>query len=75
MHALPFIMPDENTMKEVETIVKKIIDKKKSDLIYDFVQEQKDLDEIIFNFYTEKFNFPQSLKEKLNQKYSIYRNE
>lgn len=75
IHALPFIMPDENTMKKVEIIVKKIIDKKKTNPMYDFVQEQKDLDETIFSFYAENFNFPQSLKEKLDQEYSIYRNE
>ncbi len=72
IHALPFILPDNETKQKVEMQVQTIIKKKKKKLQYDFKQEQKIIDEIIFNFYTEKFKFPEKLKKKLDQNFSIY---
>ncbi len=76
IHALPFIMPEENTMEKVETIVKKIIERKRANLNHstEFILEQKELDTIVFSFYAEEFNLSESLKKKLDQEYSIYRN-
>jgi len=72
IHALPFILPDNETKEKVEMQVQTIIQNKKRNLQYDFKQEQKIIDEIFFNFYAEKFKFPETLKMKLDQNYSIY---
>jgi hypothetical protein len=73
IHALPFEKPDNVTMNEVERLVKKIIEKKKQDIKYDYNNEQKIIDNIIFNYYSNRFNFPQSLKRKLDERYSNYK--
>jgi hypothetical protein len=72
IHALPFITPDKETKELVELQVNKIIQNKNINLQFDFVREQKLIDEIIFNFYAKKFNFSMSLKKKLDEKFSIY---
>ncbi len=72
IHALPFITPDKETKELVELQVDKIIQNKKINLQFDFVREQKVIDETIFNFYAKKFNFPLKLKKKLDEKFSIY---
>ena len=72
IHALPFILPDNETKRKVEMQVQTIIQNKKRNLQYDFKQKQKIIDEIFFDFYAEKFKFPETLKMKLDQKYSIY---
>ena len=71
IHALPFILPDNETKEKVESIVKKIIENKKKNLKYDYTSEQKIIDELIFNFYAKKFNFPKELKKKLDENFSI----
>lgn len=73
IHALPFVSPDIETKIQVEQLVKKIIDCKKRDLDYDYTNEQKQIDDIIFDFYGKRFNFTKNLKKKLDLKYSIYR--
>jgi len=72
IHSLPFILPNNETKRKIELLVQKILQKKEINLHYDFKQEQKVIDEIIFNFYAEKYKFPESLKMKLDQDYSIY---
>jgi len=72
IHALPFIKPDIETKKLIENLVKTIIQEKKVDVNYDFINEQKQIDNIIFNFHKKKFNFKNALKQKLDKFYSIY---
>ncbi|MFX1240176.1 MAG: class I SAM-dependent DNA methyltransferase [Promethearchaeota archaeon] len=72
IHALPFIVPEKEIKEKIELLVTSIINEKKRNLNYDYSKEQKFIDEIIFNFYAEKFNFPSSLKKKLDKEYSIY---
>ena len=72
IHALPFITPDKKTKELIELQVDKIIQNKRSNPQFDFVREQKVIDETIFNFYAKKFNFPLKLKKKLDEKFSIY---
>ena len=74
IHALPFIKPDNETKERIEYLVKNIIINKKKDLYYDYSKNQKEIDNIIFNFYKEKFNFSDKLKSKLDDKFSIYSN-
>ncbi len=57
----------------MEKLVKKIIKNKKQDLNYDYIMEQKEIDEIIFNFYKNRFNFSEQLKNNLDNEYSIYK--
>ncbi|MFX0187181.1 MAG: class I SAM-dependent DNA methyltransferase [Candidatus Hodarchaeota archaeon] len=72
IHALPFIEPDNNTKELVEQLVKKIIEEKKRDLDYNYINEQKRIDILIFNYYSKNFNFPRILRRKLDTKFSIY---
>ena len=39
---------------------------------YDYSENQKEIDELIFYFYAEKFNLTNDLKNKLDTEYSIY---
>lgn len=73
IHALPFIMPDDETKEKVEKLVEKIIMNKQKNLDYDYLQEQKEIDELVFEFYSRKFNFPLELKEKLDTSFSDYK--
>ena len=72
IHALPFIKPDNETKRKVENLVNKIIEKKKEDLNYEYLMEQKEIDKLIFNFYKDKFQFKKNLKKKLYGKFSVY---
>jgi hypothetical protein len=72
IHALPFIEPDINTKELVEQLVKKIIEEMKRELDYNYINEQKKIDILIFNYYSKNFNFPNILKRKLDKKFSIY---
>ncbi len=74
IHALPFILPDIETKEKIEILVKTIIKNKQNDLDYDYTSEQRKIDEIIFEFYTNEFTFPQELKIKLKKKFSVYGN-
>ena len=71
IQTLPFIDPDENTKAIVEEQVRKIILKKIKDEEYNYNAEQKTIDEKIYTFYAERFDFPNELKRKLDH-YSIY---
>jgi len=73
IHSLPFIKPDKGTHDDVSLLVKKIIEKKKKNLSYDYTEEQKSIDSIIFEFYTERFNLSQNLKKNLDENYAIYK--
>ncbi len=73
IHALPFILPDNDTKEKVERIVKNIIDNKKQSLNYDYKNDQKKIDDIVYDLYAKLFNFPQNLKKKLEKEYSIYK--
>ncbi len=72
IHALPFITPELEIKKEVEQLVKSIIKNKKKYLNYDYNEEQKKIDEIVFNFHAKHFNFPLKLKKKLDRQFSCY---
>ena len=74
IHSLPFVKPDNETKEKIENIVKNIIHKKKANLNYDYSNEQKQIDSIIFNFYRKKFNLTDELRKKLDCNYSIYQN-
>lgn len=72
VHSLPIIPPDKNTKEQVERLVDIIIKNKMKNLNYKFKSQQKEIDNLIFNFYSQKFNFPEALKEKLEKKYYTY---
>ncbi|TFG07253.1 MAG: hypothetical protein EU539_05430 [Promethearchaeota archaeon] len=73
IHSLPFILPDRSTMGKVENLVRKIINNKKRNINYDYLNEQKAIDEIIFNYHAKKYNFSEDLQKKLENKYSFYK--
>jgi len=73
IHSLPFIKPDKGTQDAVRLLVKKIIENKKKILSYDYTEEQKSIDSIIFEFYTKRFNLSQNLKKNLDENYAIYK--
>jgi len=70
IHALPFIKPDRKTKEEVEIQVRNIIKNKKKNLDYDYSAEQKKIDTIIFEFYRNKFNLSNELKQMIDEKFS-----
>lgn len=72
LHSLPIILPKENLKKKVEELVSEIIHNKKISLDYDYSELQKEIDNLVFNFYADKFGFPDSLKQKLDEKFSLY---
>ncbi|MFX1385961.1 MAG: class I SAM-dependent DNA methyltransferase [Promethearchaeota archaeon] len=72
IHALPFVLPDNETKEKIEVLVKKIINCKRDDQDYNYVLEQKEIDNIIFNYYRNRFNFSLSLKDKLDESFAIY---
>ena len=72
IHALPFTLPDSETKEKIEILVKKIIENKKSNSNYDYTPEQIQIDDIIFEYYSHKFKFPNELKIKLDRKFSKY---
>jgi len=72
IHALPCIIPDLKTKKEVEQLVRNIIEKKRKNLDYNYNEEQRMIDDIIFNFHAKQFNFPFELKKKLDKQFSCY---
>ncbi|MFX1425892.1 MAG: class I SAM-dependent DNA methyltransferase [Promethearchaeota archaeon] len=74
IHALPFIEPKNQIKEKIETLVSSIIKNKKIDIEYDYSEEQKEIDELVFHFYAEKFNLSHDLKKKLDREYSIYKN-
>jgi len=73
IHSLPFIKPDKGTMDAVSLLVKKIIENKKKNLSYDYSEEQKSIDNIIFEFYTKRFNLSLNLRKNLDENYAIYK--
>ena len=72
IRALPFLLPNTQVKEEIESLVGRIIEKKKENLNYDYFQEQKQIDDIIYEFYDNKFNFPRALKTKLDTEFAIY---
>jgi len=73
IHSLPFIKPDKGTHDDVSLVVKKIIENKKENLAYHYIEEQKSIDNTIFEFYAKRFNLSQNLKKNLDENYSIYK--
>jgi len=73
IHALPIISPDCETKGEVEKVVKNIIENKRDNLEYDYMDDQKMIDELIFKFHSEKFHFTERIKKKVDKYYSIYK--
>jgi hypothetical protein len=73
IHSLPFIKPDKGTHEDVSTLVKKIIENKKKNLSYIYTEEQKSIDNIIFEFYAKRFNLSQNLRKNLDENYAIYK--
>ncbi len=72
LRALPFILPDAQIKQKIEGLVKRIITRKRANLSYDYAQEQKQIDEIIYEFYAQRFHFPDSLKKRLELKYASW---
>jgi len=73
IHSLPFIKPDKGTHEDVSLLVKKIIENKKKNLSYDYIEEQKSIDNIIFEFHAKRFNLSQNLRKNLDENYAIYK--
>ena len=73
IHSLPFIKPDNGTHEDVSLLVKKIIENKKKLLSYDYTEEQKIIDNIIFEFYAKRFNLSQNLRKNVDENYAIYK--
>ena len=74
IHALPFILPDNNIKTKIENLVKQIINMKKKDLSYNYEQEQRIIDNLVFDFYSSKFHFSHNLSRVLENEYSLYSN-
>ncbi|MCK4380615.1 MAG: N-6 DNA methylase [Candidatus Lokiarchaeota archaeon] len=72
IHALPFVLPDNETKEKIENLVNTIVNSKREDENYNYVLEQQEIDKIIFNFYADRLNFSMSLKDRLDQFFSIY---
>jgi len=72
IHALPFILPDLETQSKIERLVKSIIKNKRRNLSYNYINEQKKIDNIIYEMYANKFIFPKKLKKKLDNYYSYH---
>jgi len=72
IHALPIIQPDKEIKNAVEKLVNNIIENLKNNLKYDYTSVQKHIDNIIYKFYDDKFNFPENLKRKLEERFSCY---
>jgi len=72
IHSLPFILPNNRIKNDVEEQVTAIMEKKRKDYNYDYIEEQRRIDTLIFNFYAQEFGLPHSLKQKIDNKYSIY---
>ncbi|MBA7551734.1 hypothetical protein ES705_44282 [subsurface metagenome] len=73
IQALPIISVDNETKIIIEKLVNEIIRKKEYNPNYDYTENQKKIDDLIFNLYSSRFNFPVSLKKKLDKEFSIYR--
>jgi len=73
IHSLPFIKPDKGTHEDVSLLVRKIIENKKKNLSYDYTEEQKSIDNIIFEFHAKRFNLSQNLRKNLDENYAIYK--
>ena len=73
INSLPFIYPEPRLMKDVDQMVAKIIKLKKNNSDFNYTEEQREIDNAIFNFYSQKFNFSNDLKRKIDKEYSNYR--
>jgi hypothetical protein len=72
INSLPVLKPERDFLLKIEEIVKGIIFNKNIKPNYDYVEDQKRIDNLIFDLYSKEFNIPQSLKIKLDRDYSIY---
>jgi hypothetical protein len=72
IHALPFFDPDSRFKSEIEAHVQEIIDNKRLNHDYNYIEKQKIIDNLVFNYYVKNHNFPVSLKKRLDKDYSIY---
>ncbi|MBD3195512.1 MAG: N-6 DNA methylase [Candidatus Lokiarchaeota archaeon] len=72
LHSLPIILPEKETKKIIEKLVCNVISEKKKNIDYDYSRQQKEIDNLVFNFYSSEFNFPNKIKKKLDRNYSIY---
>jgi len=72
IHALPMIKPNASYKKQVEREVDCILKHLRKDLDYDYSELQKQLDQLIFDYHAEVFDFTEGLKKKLDSRYAIY---
>jgi hypothetical protein len=72
IHALPFILPDNETKNLVENLVNEIIRRKTKNLNYNYEENQREIDNLIYKLFSKRFNFPLTLKKKLDKSFSIY---
>ena len=72
IHALPFLPPEKKLRNKVEEIVKKILNRKKNYIDYDYTEDQRLIDDLIYNYHAKKFNLKDRLKRKIDEYYSIY---
>lgn len=74
IHSLPMILPDINIKVKIDKIVKQIVNMKKKDLNYNYRKEQRIIDNLVFDYYSSKFNFSHNLRSVLENEYSLYPN-
>jgi hypothetical protein len=72
IHALPILIPDPETKIMVEKEVQSIIIQLKRDLSYNYEEEQKRIDDLIFRIHQKEFGFSETLKRRLDHNFSIY---
>ena len=72
IHALPFLPPEDVFKKKVEKVVKTIIVKKRKNIDCNYIEDQRFIDELIYDYHAKKFKFKKSLKKKIDENYSIY---
>ncbi|MFX0075044.1 MAG: Eco57I restriction-modification methylase domain-containing protein [Candidatus Hermodarchaeota archaeon] len=73
IHALPFFEPDSSFKIEIETQVQKIMNNIRLNQDYNYIKEQKIIDNLIFKYFVKEYNFPVSIKKKLDNQFSIYK--
>jgi hypothetical protein len=72
IHALPFVEPESKFINEIETEVQNIMKNMRINQDYDYIKEQKKIDNLVFNYFVKEHNFPVKLKKKLDSNFSIY---
>ncbi|MFX1239068.1 MAG: Eco57I restriction-modification methylase domain-containing protein, partial [Promethearchaeota archaeon] len=65
IHALPLVFPEEKMKEEVERLVRQILNGLKRDIHYNYTEERKKIDDLIYNFHAVRFDFSDGVQQKL----------